>query len=122
MTNPNLILSAGPVAAAEFNQYLSTSNKVYLLILGNSPMHQSLMTEALKQAWNWRWVITAPDPTPLYPKLLSMPLSDGVAGITSPWPSGILALSITSGGSIAYIVTNTNPAEIDAAFMLAETN
>ena len=122
MTNPNLVLAQGAAAAAEFDNYLKEPDKRYLLILGNGPAHSGLIQEALSQAWNWRWVITAPDPTPLLPRLLSLPLCPGVSKISDPWPGNILALSITSNKRIAYIITENQNSEIDFAFLLAETN
>jgi hypothetical protein len=106
---------------AELDQQLNLPNRVIFLVLGETPAHQEVLDLAAGMSADWRFTVSAKDPASLYDRLHSLNLRPGVLKIASPWPSEILAVSISISNSICRCVTDTEENSVAGAFMLAET-
>jgi len=121
MPNPIITLDNPATTAAQFEALLTTADKTFFAVLGDTADHHTLAAAAQPYASNWRNVLLITNPAQVYPRLSAMSTND----VTPPVPpmTDWIAIAITFDGRIVDIATDfaTATANIVPFFMDAET-
>ena len=118
----NLItLPIGSDALSAFDQLLARPDRVYLLVLGRGEVQQSLLDQTIDIADDWRYVAYAPNPTPLFNRLLSLDTRPGVLALLPDAMEEVLGVSLAVQNTICTVIKELEPGTAAYAFILAET-
>lgn len=117
-TNPLITLDSDQ-ALHQFETLLDEPGRVFLVVLGDDAVHQTLRDKALAKAFSWRHVLWAPQPGVLYQRLKTLPLRPGVLPLLDM--ASVYGVSISVNNHICRVIKESNKDEIAQAFMLAET-